>query len=464
MAARENQGLQIALIIFVVLTIILTVTTYMFFSNYQQERAAAAALRTENDTAKRTAQQATQESEAFKAMIGAAATDKLEAVQEAHKKEVDTYAQGMPEASQTYQALIKHLGTELNNANTRIAEITANEKALTEKIQADEAAKLAEIAKYTEKLTATASELEGEREKFSTQWKKVNAEKDSLTQKFESTRKSHEDLSKKSSEQISTLSTENTKLSGLLQNINNEKLRGQKANEYPDGKITWVNQKSRTVWINLGAADGLRRQTMFRVVNSDATNPAEAGIKGRVEVVRLLQPHLSEARIVEDLISDPLMPGDLVASPTWAAGTSEHFALAGVFDIDKDGEDDFARIRDLISLNGGVIDAEVTADGSREGEMTINTKYLVIGDEPKAEGKNLDAWSKINEEAQTLGIRTIGIKEFLNYLGFKPEERTVALGRDARPADFKPRSPGVQRQMPTTTRPKIRREISPDPE
>jgi hypothetical protein len=34
MAARENQGLQIALIVFVMLTIILSVTTFIFYNNY----------------------------------------------------------------------------------------------------------------------------------------------------------------------------------------------------------------------------------------------------------------------------------------------------------------------------------------------------------------------------------------------------------------------------------------------
>ncbi len=38
MAARENQGLQIALIIFVMLTIVLSVTTYIFFDNYKKEK------------------------------------------------------------------------------------------------------------------------------------------------------------------------------------------------------------------------------------------------------------------------------------------------------------------------------------------------------------------------------------------------------------------------------------------
>ncbi len=38
MAARENQGLQIALIIFVMLTIMLSVTTFIFFRNFQFEQ------------------------------------------------------------------------------------------------------------------------------------------------------------------------------------------------------------------------------------------------------------------------------------------------------------------------------------------------------------------------------------------------------------------------------------------
>ena len=38
MAARENQGLQIALIVFVMLTIVLIVTTFLFFQNYRDEQ------------------------------------------------------------------------------------------------------------------------------------------------------------------------------------------------------------------------------------------------------------------------------------------------------------------------------------------------------------------------------------------------------------------------------------------
>ena len=44
MASSENQGLQIALIIFVMLTIILSVTTFLFFREYEEAVACARRL------------------------------------------------------------------------------------------------------------------------------------------------------------------------------------------------------------------------------------------------------------------------------------------------------------------------------------------------------------------------------------------------------------------------------------
>ena len=156
---------------------------------------------------------------------------------------------------------------------------------------------------------------------------------------------------------------------------------------------------------------------------------------------------MAEARIVEDDLSDPMMPGDQIFSPTWEPGRAEHFALAGFMDIDGDGESDRQRIHDLITLNGGVIDAEVTDDGKKTGKMSINTKYLILGDEPKGEGKPLTAYSEMNERSpDARRARRSTVNEFLDYMGYKPEERTVQLGKTSTSSDFKPRLPeDVQR-------------------
>ncbi len=126
MAARENQGLQIALIIFVMLTIVLIVTTFLFFNSYKNEMAKNQGLMTENANKDKAARDATAEAEAYKNLIGAAATDKLDAIQAAGKKDIDTYAKSAPEGKQNYRYLVEYLGTELRNANARIADITAH--------------------------------------------------------------------------------------------------------------------------------------------------------------------------------------------------------------------------------------------------------------------------------------------------------------------------------------------------
>src|SRR5437762_3141802 len=122
MAARENQGLQIALIIFVVLTITLIVSTYWFFNSYREAQEAMKALKADNDTKAKQTAQANLESEQFKGMIGAATTDKVEGVQEATKKDLERHGKGLPASDQNYRALVKALATERDNANTRITE------------------------------------------------------------------------------------------------------------------------------------------------------------------------------------------------------------------------------------------------------------------------------------------------------------------------------------------------------
>jgi len=118
----------------------------------------------------------------------------------------------------------------------------------------------------------------------------------------------------------------------------------------------------------------------------------------------------------------------------------------------KGGESDRQRIKDLIALNGGIIDAEASDEGVKSGEVSIETKYLILGSEPKGEGK-INAYSEVYEQARNYGVREMPVKEFVNYMGYRPEDRTVGLGKSARPTDFKPRLPeGVQRVMPSTRR------------
>ena len=80
------------------------------------------------------------------------------------------------------------------------------------------------------------------------------------------------------------------------------------------------------------ATDYTRRQAI-----ADLTECARAA-EGPVRDVTGLfgDGPVAEARIVEDRISDPIMPGDKVYTPVWGPGEQRRFALTGFLDVDGD--------------------------------------------------------------------------------------------------------------------------------
>ncbi len=454
MAARENQGLQIALIIFVILTIMLIVTTYFFFSSYTEERDKAKSLAEQKSSADSAMRTAVDEFDRIKLLIGAAQPDKIDAVEEAAKADMQAHGEGLVESKQNYRDLVKHMSEKLRGYEEKNTELAAETAELKGKLKTNEDAAKAEVDKYVAQMTQTAADLEAERQKFNTNRSETTNQMNELASKFQSTQAEREKVVQKSTSQVAALSDELQRSEQLRERMLHKEEADQKANEYPDGRITRVNQRTRLAWLNVGAADGLRNQTSFVVVAPEDGNPIKSTPKGVVQVIRVTGDHQAEVRIVEDDLSNPMMPGDNVFSTVWEAGRREHFALVGRMDIDGDGESDLQMIHDLVVLNGGIIDAEVTEDGTKTGTLSVDTKYLVQGDRPNADSKNLDSYSDIITEAQKLGVKTIDVHEFLNYMGYRGQERTVNLGRFAKPSDFTPRMPEAQRIVPGNVLPK----------
>jgi hypothetical protein len=182
------------------------------------------------------------------------------------------------------------------------------------------------------------------------------------------------------------------------------------------------------VWIDIGSADGLLRQTTFSIYDHNENGLSSTKSKGRIEVVNV-EEHLSEARILEDMPSNPIISGDIIETPAWSPGQRIHFALAMKMDINKDGVDDYDLVRSIILMNGGVIDAELRPDGTRSGNIDPNTRYFVVGERPN-EMTTKDVLNKFNafdQERANLSIPKIQVKELLAMMGWKAEERTVEL-------------------------------------
>jgi hypothetical protein len=218
--------------------------------------------------------------------------------------------------------------------------------------------------------------------------------------------------------------------------------------EVPDGEIRTVDNSSRSVWINLGSQDRLREQITFSVYAKDnhGVGRGPEDIKGRVEVMRILGPHLAEARILEEDLDRPMAPGDVVYTPAWSAGLVESFAFVGEIDVDQDGQSDRALLHDLLASNNSNISLEVDEQATiyPEGARITNqnTKFLVIGyipdpaqfasaDPELDRVKRLGAvQSELIDQAQQQGVRVVSLNDFLGFMGYRPSQRLFLPGND----------------------------------
>jgi len=163
--------------------------------------------------------------------------------------------------------------------------------------------------------------------------------------------------------------------------------------------------------------------------------------KGKIEVVRMLSDHMAEARVTEDDPRNPILPGDFIYSPVWHQGKPQHFAFTGKIDLNDDGRQDLELAKELISINGGVVDAFPNEDGSQQGEINVNTRYLVVGEYPEGtdEGTLRDTWIRMHDDAKSSGTELITLTDFMNLMGYKPEDRTIGLTGPSRAENFRPR-------------------------
>jgi len=87
-------------------------------------------------------------------------------------------------------------------------------------------------------------------------------------------------------------------------------------------------------------------------------------------------------------------------------------------------------LKDIIRLNGGVIDCETDEKGEMIGQMTINTRYLVLGEQPteKTAAGLTDVYSKMIARADSLGIAKITVPQLLEQMGWKSPTQVTRYG------------------------------------
>lgn len=446
MASSENQGLQIALIIFVMLTILLSVTTFMFFRSYTE---ASERSRTDSKTAaeKEAAfRTAVADIQSLNAIIGVAGDAKLSEVQETKTKDMQNFASTAPEETQRYHQAMEFLASTLDAKTKELVDARMEIQAEKDERSKVEASAKAQIDAAEQKIKEAETARADAEKQFKEEREKMLADNQGLKDQFAAKNEAFTKLESETSKQIASLTEEMAKLQRMnashVQKI--EELDPTSGFEVPDGEIVWVNQKTRTAYINVGSADGLHRQTTFSVVGSGEAIGTDQKTKGRLEVVNVLRPHFAECKILQDELLNPMVEGDKIYTPLWHPGRGEGFAIIGFIDIDGDGYDDREMVRDLVRMNGGRIDAEddpTQKTPKQTGELTRETRYLIVGKPSDTKEIVEGAWTKMINDARQMGVRELTLDKFLDQIGWTNQHEVLRFGRRGNAEDVPAAAP-----------------------
>ncbi|TWT31997.1 hypothetical protein [Blastopirellula retiformator] len=457
MAARESQGLQIAVILLVLLVAALGITTYVFYAANDKSKLDAEAANQRAQEEQGRSRTYLAERNELKVMIGHSEETPMDEIQEAFGDDMKTFVADEGAQAPTVQNYRQVPGVMQ-------ASVIKLEKQLADSLRANTALRAEKVAlenTYQTKLSeaetsrdnALAAQAEAEK-KMADDRKSLEAAQAKLQDekvKLQGTIAQTIDGSKK---QVDAANKERDQAMDLVEAFKvSLKEKEPKVGDVPDGRIIWVNQKEDNTWINLGTSDLLRPQMTFSVFEKGEVNIALATVKGKIEVTRVNGSNEAEARILEEDVTNPIMPGDQIFTPIWSPGVAQKFAIVGMIDLDGDGEDDTDDLRNLIQSSGGEVAAWVDAEGNINGELTPEVRYLIDGKTPteKTAAAVLTAYSQMREMARQNGVELIQVSRLQERMGWQSTERLVRLGRTSRleeleaeaerERDFKPRRP-----------------------
>jgi chemotaxis protein histidine kinase CheA len=453
MAARDSQGLQATVIVLAILFLITLVAA--IWVNNSRKTAVAQATDAQRQKQEADAAQAKLQAEAntYKQWIGFPEDAVLETLQPQYEADAKIYASG--DTPLAYKTALENLAEE-NRATARNEAAAKQQlKELNETLAAIEAQKEAQIKQHQAELKKAADDLAEQRRLFEERYAKLNAEKESIEAQIETDRAAHEEaVSKVNADKAAmevTLEKREREIAKLREGVPNPDQFAQP----PDGRLTLVNQRTGKGYINLGSADGLRPQVTFSVVADNIADAEAAEQKGSIEVTRILDNHMAEVTITDDDPKNPLMPGDRIYSQVWDRGRVVNFGIAGVIDLDGDRKSDLQQLKNIIAANNGRVVAAPDETGKLpEGaELQVDTRYLVLGEYPSGtlpvDQALRESWETLSDQAESMGIETVALEEFVKLMGWRLDNRSVAMGAGARAADFPPQ-PRTQ-EMPRKT-------------
>ncbi|MBI1346612.1 hypothetical protein GC163_10020 [bacterium] len=457
-ASSKPTAVHYTLVAFLLIMIILGVMLYLTSQDAGKAKAALAAKEGELNQVNTALRKSDTDLEELKKILGKSQLQQVTnpanprdplSVVGSLMNDLDTYGKALAET--TVAGTIAKLRQALDTANAELA-------SKTDSLTSSENTVLALQGRYqttvdehqkarsdSESLTRTTiNERDEQLQAKDLQISELTQVKNTVELELQQEKDAREADRVQSDNEINKLVLINDKLREELDEIKQESF------EIADGRIRRVDNVSRIVWIDIGDADFLKPRQTFSIYGKDTPGVARtpADIKGKIEVTRIIDAHLAEAKMIEEDIYRPMSPGDFIYTPLWSPGRSEKFAVVGLLDLDGDGKSDRELFHQELAVRGAEIADEVDDDGVRTGSgIDEGIKYLVMGRVPDpGDLANLEDQQKAKEmsqvqaemrkEARLYGVRIIPLNSFLDYIGYKPKRRLFRPGEN-RPYNLK---------------------------
>ena len=210
-------------------------------------------------------------------------------------------------------------------------------------------------------------------------------------------------------------------------------------------QIVDLDRRGNMPYINLGSADKVTPQLTFSIHGLTPDGRLNLTPKGTLEVMRVIGPNLSQARItsVNDKVTEPISKGDRLFHPSWDPLRPKHIAIAGIVDLDGDGTDGTARFLQMLRRQNILVDSYIDTSNDKMPQLvervkgqpvSIDTEYLVLGyslknsRHPMADSpdynKQFDTYvEKMRSAARENAVKVIRLGEYLEMMGVPPADR-----------------------------------------
>lgn len=429
---RSSQGLIITMILFIILTLTLGIVSYFLAQGYKETAIKLKQAEEKVTQAEQSIKTLNGDLDKVKAKVGYPALTPEQILQNMDN-DIKRALVNTTRGPKNYKDAVAELGRNLLEKNKEIANYkTQNQEYRT---LADNEIKKTKVQKDTYDQQRRNSETAYQKQKtddkkrlddWEGEYKKLTQKVDSIELEAKALNDKYRLESADAKEAAAKIAGINTQLSTKLDELSQTEF------DVPDGNILYVNQSDKTVRLNIGKLDSVRLLSRFGVYPPNTLDLGRAVPKGSVEIVRILGDHESEAKIIEDEMVNPVMPGDMIYTPLWKVGEQVYFALGYHLDIDGDGKTDTEILKDLIEANGSHVALWMDDDGTVHGRMSSAITAIITSDTPVGELFTADqtkeqkikdqiqtVYMKLLDEARLNNVRDVKLAEFLRRVHFR---------------------------------------------